>query len=147
DLTVNGGTTPYGYLWSNGTITEDLSGIVAGSYTVTITDANGCTLTHTAAVSQPNELIATLTPTAVACFGESTGQVTTSVAGGTGTYSYLWSTSAITPNITGLVAGSYTVTVTDVNSCEDIETAIVTEPLAALTLDTNLTHVLCFGAA
>lgn len=147
DLTATGGTGPYTFLWSNAATTEDISGLIAGAYTVTITDANGCTLTHSKTVTEPTDLTVSLTPTMVACFGDATGGVVSTVAGGTTNYTYDWSNAAVTSNLTNIVAGTYTVTVTDANSCTETATTQITEPAAALALDTNKTHILCFGAA
>ena len=147
DLTPAGGTTPYTFIWSNGAVTEDIAGVVAGAYTVTITDGNGCTLTHSKTIAQPTDLTVTLTPTMVACFGDATGGVTSTVGGGTTTYNYAWSNAAVTADLTSIVAGTYTLTVTDANGCVDSATTQITEPVAALALDTNKTHILCFGEA
>ncbi len=147
DLSPVGGIAPYTFAWSNTATSEDLTNVIAGTYTVTITDASSCTLTHTATITQPTDLVVTLTPTAVACFGESTGEITSTVTGGTTSYGYLWSNAAITPDVTTLGAGSFTLTVTDANGCQEIATTSITEPVAALTLDTNLTQVACFGGS
>jgi large repetitive protein len=148
NLTVTGGTAPYSYLWSNGATTEDLTGIVAGTYNVTITDANGCTTTASGIVTQPAAALAgTTTTTAVLCFGDATGGVNLTVTGGTAPYSYLWSNGATTEDLTGIVAGTYNVTITDANGCTTTATGIVTQPAAALAGTTTTTAVLCFGDA
>jgi hypothetical protein len=116
DLTVTGGTGPYSYLWSNGATTEDLTGLVAGSYSVTVTDANGCTANAAATVTEPAQLVATESHTPT-CLGTPDGAIDLTVAGGTAPYSYLWSNGATTEDLTGLVAGLYSVTVTDANGC------------------------------
>ncbi len=143
-LTVTGGTTAYSYVWSNGATTQNLTGLVAGNYNVTITDANGCTATASATVTEPTLLVATATGSAVNCFGDATGTITLDVTGGRTGYTYLWSTGATTKELNGVGAGTYTVTVTDANRCTATATATVTEP-ALLVADGTNTNVLCNG--
>jgi len=146
DLTVTGGTAPYTYSWSNGTTTEDLVNIVAGTYTVTVTDANLCTVTASATVSQPSAALdASATVTDVKCFGESTGAVDLTVTGGTAPYTYSWSNGATTEDLVNIVAGVYTVTVTDANLCTAITTVAVSQPESALSGTTSVIDVGCFG--
>ena len=146
DLTVTGGTAPFTYLWSNGVTTEDLVNIVAGTYTVTVTDANLCTVTATATITQPAAALdASATATDVKCFGEATGSVDLTVTGGTAPYTYLWSNAATTEDLVNVVAGTYTVTVTDANLCTATATVTVAQPVAALSGTTSVTDVGCFG--
>jgi gliding motility-associated-like protein len=148
NLTVTGGTSPYTYLWSNGATTEDLAGVVAGTYNVTITDANGCTTTASGTVTQPAAALAgTTTTTAVLCFGDATGGVNLTVTGGTAPYTYLWSNGATTEDLTNVIAGTYNVTITDANGCTTTASGTVTQPAAALAASTTTTAVLCFGDA
>jgi hypothetical protein len=83
ELIVSGGTLSYTYLWSNGATTQDLINISAGSYTVVVTDANGCEATQTFIITQPTLLTASATPTAVTCFGLANGSIALTVGGGT----------------------------------------------------------------
>ena len=110
DLTVSGGVTPYTYAWTNGATTQDISGLTAGIYTVTVTDANGCTKTTSATVTENSTLTASATATPVSCFGGSNGTVDLTVSGGVSPYTYLWSNNATTQDLSGLTAGTYTVT-------------------------------------
>lgn len=115
-LTVTGGTAPYTYLWSNGAVTRDLVNVAAGVYTVTITDANLCTTTASGTVLQPaSALSGTTAVTNVKCFGGSTGAVNLTVTSRTAPYTYLWSNGATTEDLVNVVAGTYTVTITDAN--------------------------------
>ena len=125
NLTVSGGVSPYTFLWSNGATSEDISAITAGSYSVTVTGANGCTTTATTSVTNTNPPI-TINGAVVSnttCNGGN-GSITVTVSpatppAGSG-YTYIWSTGATTPNITGLTPGSYTVTVTAAGSCTQV---------------------------
>ena len=146
NLTVAGGTPPYTYLWNNDATTKDLSNVPAGVYTVTVTDANLCTVTASATVSQPlAALEASATATDVKCFGEATGSVDLTVTGGTAPYTYSWSNGATTEDLVNIVAGTYTVTVTDANLCTVTASATVAQPSAALDVFATVTDVKCFG--
>ncbi|MBK8416191.1 MAG: SprB repeat-containing protein [Bacteroidetes bacterium] len=150
DLTVNGGTAPYSYNWSNGSTSEDLSGLAAGTYTVTITDANGCQDQATATITEPsNALSSSITSTQqVNCFAGNNGSIDLTVNGGTSPYNYVWSNGATTQDISGLVAGTYTVSITDANGCTDAQTVVISEPSAALAVSsTNVQPVLCFAGS
>ncbi len=117
-VTPSGGNPPYTYSWSpNVSTTGNASGLSAGSYTCTVTDNTGCSSISLIAVTQPAVITATVTPTATSC-GGNTGSASASAAGGTGAYTYSWSPSGgSTNNATGLSAGTYTLTITDANSC------------------------------
>ena len=148
DLTTNGGTTPYTYLWSNGSTLEDISGLAVGTYTVTVTDANGCTATASAGIGQPaQQLTANLSVVQdVLCFNGTNGFIDINVTGGTMPYTYIWNTGSTTQDIGGLVTGTYTVTVTDINGCDTTLTAQVNQPQAPLIPTLNIIqHVSCFG--
>ncbi|MGC6414276.1 MAG: gliding motility-associated C-terminal domain-containing protein, partial [Bacteroidia bacterium] len=154
-----GGTTAYSYAWSDGSTTvattEDLSSVGAGTYTLTVTDANSCTATSSATtVSQPTAALAisNVAATAVDCYGNSTGAITVDVAGGTTAYTYAWSdgsnTVATTEDLSSVGAGTYTLTVTDANSCTATSNATtISQPSAALTItDTTNANVDCYGS-
>ncbi|MCB9245789.1 MAG: M4 family metallopeptidase [Flavobacteriales bacterium] len=146
NLSVSGGVSPYTYLWTGGSTSQDLNNIVAGTYVVLVTDSNNCTILDTAVITEPNELKATLTSTNANCFGSSDGTISASVSGGTSGYSYLWSNGITTNNLSGVGAGIYHVTITDLKSCSITRSATITQPNA---LQVNLTsvNVKCFGAA
>ena len=146
DLTVSGGTAPYSYNWSNSQTTQDISGLAGGSYTVTVTDAYGCVKQKTFTVEESEQLL-TLggTATPVTCTDENDGSIDLTVSGGTAPYSYNWSNSQTTQDISGLAGGSYTVTVTDAYGCVKQKTFTVEEPLK-LTCDANqISQVTVFG--
>ena len=119
-VTANGGTGSYTYLWSNSKTTASISGLFANTYSVTITDANGCTSTGVANVLNSCAPTDSVTVTNVTgCFGGTNGSATVAVSGGTGALTYSWNTTPVktTASITGLAAGIYDVTVTDASSC------------------------------
>jgi gliding motility-associated-like protein len=146
NTTPSGGTAPYTYSWSNGATTQNLTAIPSGSYTVTVTDANGCTATATAVITQPAAaLAATTTQVMIACFGGNTGSVNMTPTGGTAPYTYVWTGGSTAQSAIGVPAGTYSVTVTDANGCTTTVTATITQPQAPLTLTNTQTNILCFG--
>ncbi|MFK8161800.1 MAG: hypothetical protein AB8H12_04995 [Lewinella sp.] len=144
-LNVSGGTPGFTYAWDDGPTTQNRSSLNAGIYTVIVTDANSCTATTSATVTQPNAaLAATPTATNVACFGEATGAVALAVTGGTTPYTFLWSNGLTVQNPMGLTPGTYAVTVTDANNCNTTATNImISQPAMALSLSTTQTNSNC----
>ena len=115
---ASGGQSPYTYEWPDGTLGRVISNLAAGSYTVTITDANGCSITKTQGVGQPDAIVISVEDKKDASCGVANdGSITVSASGGTPGYQYLWSTGETTPTISNLAAGTYTITVTDSNGC------------------------------
>jgi hypothetical protein len=146
NLTVTGGTAPYTYLWSNNGTAEDPTGMAAGAYTVTVTDASGCTANTTVTITQPAAPLATsFTQVNVGCFGNSTGSINLTVTGGTAPYTYAWSNNTTLEDPTGLSAGNYNVTVTDANGCTANSNVTITQPAAGLALSTTQVNVVCSG--
>jgi hypothetical protein len=128
-LNVSGGTPTYSFLWSNGSSLPGLSSVVSDDYSVTVTDANGCTVAAAAAVSSPTEVQVNIVPTHVQCNGGNNGSATVSVSGGAGGYGFLWSPGGqTTQTITGLQAGSYGLTVTDADGCVGASSVLITQP-------------------
>src|ERR1039458_6026164 len=145
-LTVTGGTQPYNYNWnSNSYTTENLTGISAGTYNVTVSDAKGCITATAITVGQPDLLTADAIPYSLNCNGDNSGVVTLVVSGGTPSYSFDWNSGAYnTQDLFGIPAGIYTVLVTDANGCMTMTSTIVTEP-AVLSAVTGETDLLCNG--
>ena len=115
-ITTTGGLAPYTYLWNNNETTEDINGLVAGNYTVTVTGANNCSVTLNVTVGSTNVPVVTLDSVQhVDCF--LSGAILTTVTNGTSPYTFLWSNNATTEDITGLTTGTYSLTVTDDNNC------------------------------
>ena len=143
---VSGGTAPYSYSWSNGQTTQNISNLIAGDYTLTVTDARGCVKLQTVTIAAPPEILVTATSVNVTCFGSSTGSINLSVSGGSAPYSYSWSTGASSQNISNLAAGTYTVTVRDSKNCSTTRSITISQPSAIVIADTK-TNVSCFGNA
>ena len=147
-VTVAGGTPGYTYNWGGGITTQNRSGLTAGAYNLTVTDSRGCTAATSVTVGQAAAITVTPTVTPVSCFGTSTGAISLAVAGGTSPFTYLWNDGTTTQNRTGIAAGTYAVTVTDVNGCTKTATGIsVTQPAAALAVSFTQTNVVCNGAS
>ncbi len=131
---ATGGTAAYSYSWSNSGSTALISGLMTDTYTVTATDANGCMGTANAVV---NQNVITLSPTIsvtdAICTADN-GTAMVSVTGGTGAYSYGWSTSGSTAMLSGLSPASYSVTVTDGNGCQGTTSATVGQENISLSL-------------
>lgn len=146
--TTTGGNPPYTYTWSDPTIgnTPNATGLTAGTYIVTLTDASSCTGTASVTLTTPNALTPTTTITNVLCFGESTGIAGVTLTGGTQPYTYVWSNSATTATINSVPAGTYTVTVSDAAGCSVTASAIVGQPATGMTASALGSNVLCNGS-
>jgi hypothetical protein len=147
DITVTGGTMPYYYAWSNGATTEDISGLVAGCYTVTVTDIQSCETTGTYCITEPDQLVVTGQKTDALCYNDCNGTIDLTVTGGTMPYYFAWSNGATTEDLSGLCDGMYFVTVTDANSCEAFIDFTITEPDQLVIEDPVVTDATCFGAS
>lgn len=146
-ITASNGTAPFSYTWSNGSTNEDLSGVVGGTYTVTVADANGCSATPVSGtLTDPAAIVITADATVnVSCNGGSNGSISTTTTGGAGNFTYAWTTTATTDDITGLAAGSYTITATDANNCSSMASFTVTEPTALAAVVDSVHNVACFS--
>lgn len=135
--TAIGGTAPYSYNWNPTAVNSNaISGLSIGTYYVTITDANFCTDSTMTIITEPDILIAVISDSIdILCNGAATGSTTVSVIGGTLPYSYTWNTNPPQHLATAnnLIAGNYSVTVTDVNSCTTNASVTLEEPTAILT--------------
>ena len=145
DLTVSGGTLAYTYLWSNGATTQDLTAVVAGTYSVVVRDGNGCTASASITVAQPLALLLNGTATDVHCAGGNDGVINISVGGGTSPYTYVWSNGPVTEDVQNLSAGNYSVTVSDLNGCSTSASFTIGEPTAIISSVTGV-NVACQGA-
>jgi len=143
-----GGIPNYTYSWADGPTTQNRTGLASGNYTLTVTDSKGCTAISAVTVTQPAVILIAPTSTNVTCFGINNGTINPNVSGGTSPYTYLWNDGSSVQNRTGLAPGTYSVTVTDANSCTKASGMIpVTQPSAALNVSiSSQTNVLCNGA-
>jgi gliding motility-associated-like protein len=157
DMTTTGGTAPYQFLWSNASTTEDISTLTAGTYTVSVNDANGCVGSASATLIQADPVSATINVLSnyngygVSCSGNQDGTIDINVSGGTSTYVYLWSNGATTQDITSLPYGNYQVTVADANGCADQLAIVLTEPTPLNVLVDSISsyngyNVSCYGS-
>ncbi|MCW3103057.1 MAG: hypothetical protein JWO09_1497 [Bacteroidetes bacterium] len=144
--TTSGGTAPFIYSWSpSGGVLPTASNLYAGTYTMTATDANGCTASTSATITEPLVLNTSFAGINPSCAGQCDASVTTSTVGGTAPYAYLWTPSGLTTaNVTGLCAGSYTLQVTDAHGCVVFKNVTLTDPVA-ITASTTSTNVTCSG--
>ncbi|MBN4061730.1 SprB repeat-containing protein [Bacteroidales bacterium AH-315-I05] len=146
NLTISGGIPPYSFNWSNGSTTEGISGLTAGSYSITVTDTHSGSLNANATITEPPLLTTSTTQTDVTCNGGNNGTIDLSVAGGISPYSYSWSTGATTDDISSTTAGDYLITVTDANSCTATDNVTINEPPAYVFVP-SVTNVSCNGGS
>ncbi|PTM14216.1 MAG: hypothetical protein DA408_03870 [Bacteroidetes bacterium] len=146
-VTATGGTAPYGYSWNNGQLTDTAFQLVAGAYTVLVQDANGCTVMQTISVTEPPALSVLTSTTGQGCTGPADGQAVATVSGGTPPFTYQWTDGQTTATAVGLLAGNYTVTVSDANGCTATTLATVAAVVAVQVTDFQVTDVSCNGAA
>ncbi|MDQ3112285.1 MAG: SprB repeat-containing protein, partial [Bacteroidota bacterium] len=150
--TASGGTAPYTFSWSPAAAsttagaTNTASALCAGTYTLTVTDANGCTGTRTITITQPPAITATQSQVNILCNGACTGSATVVASGGNGTYTYAWAPSGGTgATASGLCAGTYTCTISSPAGCSITRTFTITQP-PALTTTGSQVNILCNGS-
>ena len=136
-LNVNGGTPNYEFAWNTGSTENDLAGLPAGAYVLTITDSENCQLvTDTFLLSDPEPLsVEILTVDSLDCSGLPTGNIQATASGGNGDFVYLWSSGNTGPVVGELSAGSYVVTVTDGSGCFAFSETVVLEPLPPVEIE------------
>jgi gliding motility-associated-like protein len=140
------GALPFVYNWDNGSTTSQLENICGGTYLLTITDQYGCSDELEVQLQEPDELIALVADTInTQCDGGCSGQIQTSVTGGSPSYDYIWSNGVQSPNAVGLCVGEYEVTVTDSHGCTAITGAIIQDPSDLSLVLTEVGDILCYG--
>nr|MBA3705352.1 gliding motility-associated C-terminal domain-containing protein [Bacteroidota bacterium] len=147
-VTAFGGTPGFTYKWSNGGQTKSITGLSAGSYTVIVTDTNGCTRNAVAIITDlPGPTAGVSSQTNITCNGLKNGSATTSVtSGGSAPFTYIWNPNVTNNNsATGLSAGTYTVVVRDVNGCKDTVMFTIIEPLPITFSLTTSNSTVCAG--
>ncbi len=156
-VTVSGGTPPYVYQWTGPggyvSTSEDISGLVAGAYILTVTDAHACSYIHdTIRVAEPSLLVISVTKNDISCYGSADGTLTLTVTGGVAPYAYSIDGGASFHNnggiFTGLGPGSYTPAVRDAHGCiQSGNPVTVNEPSQVVISSEVKTDVTCHGAA
>ena len=141
---VSSGTSPYTYSWSNGDTQANLTGLYAGTYTLVVSDAAGCSDSDSYTFIEPTGLQVSGTITDPNC-GSSNGSIAVLVNGGTGPFSYDWSDGATGPIRSNLGAGTYDCTVTDANGCDRGYTAVLVNSGAPVIQVVSSNDVTCFG--
>jgi len=144
---VSGGTSPFSYSWTNGSITSQADSLSAGIYSVQVIDDAGCSVSSTVIINNwdgPSILLSgTQNPS---CIGDSDGAIDITAVGGAGPYSYLWSEGSTTEDVTGLIAGTYDVTLQDANGCETTESFTVNTPNPMDLTNSNIFEASCGDA-
>jgi gliding motility-associated-like protein len=141
---ASGGTGPYNFAWSPiGGTNDTATALPSGSYTCTVTDANGCLNSVTVNITEPAQLSISATSTPASC-SNNNGTATGTPTGGTNTYTYSWSSGGTSAVETNLAAGNYTLTITDSNGCSASQTVTVTQT-QAITSTASSTGAACFG--
>ena len=146
--TASGGTATYTYLWdaaAGNQITATATGLAAGSYTVTVTDANGCTDTESVTILDGPQMSSTITGTNVSCFGGNNGTINLTPSGGTAPYTYVWNNGSSSEDPTGLSAGTHNVTITSQEGCTTNATIDIIEPTQLVAQIDAITDVICNG--
>jgi len=148
-VSPSGGTPPYFYTWNSTPVQSSISAIMlgAGSYTVTVTDNNGCATTMTHAITEPTAILAEINSvTQPSCFGFNDGNASVSVTGGLPPYSFTWNTVPVqqVATATDLHGGNYIVTVTDNNNCTVEKSVFINQP-AELYSSLEVINASCYG--
>ena len=145
-LQAQGGNGTLQYQWNdpNGQTNAIASNLSIGNYTVTITDGNGCSITTSATITQPSILLASSSKTDVTCFGGADGTATASPVGGVAPYMFEWNITQTAQSAVDLLAGTYTVTVTDDRGCTVTSSATLQQPATAVQLSIAQTQTACY---
>lgn len=130
---VIGGTEPYSYFWNNGGMTQGMTNLPAGEYSVTVTDKRGCYIIDSIEILQAPRINTILIKRNVTCHGGNDGRASVIATNGIPPYTYSWSNGLHSTQINNLIAGKYYVTVVDSNLCAVVDSAIITEPDAVIT--------------
>ena len=144
NASVSGGQAPYAYAWSNNVNTATNNNLGAGTYNVTVTDANGCSNTASVTLTNEASIMISLTTTNPSCGSANNGGITATVSGGQAPYSYSWGDNATLNN---LEAGTYSLTVTDANGCSNTASATLTDEGSAISINLSTSNPSCGNSA
>lgn len=149
-LNVNGGQQPYTYLWSNNATTPNLIAVPAGTYSVIVTTASGCTTSATYTLTQPAAALSAISSVVsnVSCASGSNGAANSNASGGTAPYNYSWNSTPAqnTSAASNLTAGNYSVIISDANGCTTSQSVTITEPLSITSMISS-SDVTCYGGS
>ncbi len=140
-LTLNP-STGNTYNWSNGATTQNITVLSAGNYSVTVTNANGCSHNQSFTITQPTLVSGSATGSTLNC-GNTNGTASATASGGTAPYNYAWSNGATTQNLSAISTGIYSVTITDANACNTISSATVSAGGSAPSVVLNSVNASC----
>ncbi len=141
---VQGGQAPYTYLWSDDSDASSLNGLSAGTYSVTVTDANNCSVVSQMSITEDETLQVQISKQDLMCPGTEDGFITLLTTGGYEPYAYEWNVLGNGPTLNNLPAGEYSVTVTDAEGCTVVETVILTEQFQALEIEPLVENEKCY---
>ncbi|MES2285883.1 MAG: T9SS type A sorting domain-containing protein [Bacteroidota bacterium] len=145
---ANGGTAPYSYLWStNNSTTDAISSLLAGTYSVTVTDTNGCSILDSVTLATEFHSLSIVSSSINPICINNNGSAAIAISGGTSPYTYLWSTNnnSITDTVSSLLAGTYSVTVTDNNGCSILDSVTLVTQFPSLSLVSSFTNASCYN--
>jgi subtilisin-like proprotein convertase family protein len=145
---VAGGAGPFTFLWNTGDTASSIANLCAGNYSVTITDAGGCSVLKSVLISGSPDLVTMQASSNIQCSGTCTGSASVTVATGTAPYTYSWMPGGYaTAIVNGLCAATYFVTTTDANGCETTDTITIAQPAALNASPNTSANVTCNGAS
>lgn len=127
-ISTNGGVAPFSYNWNNGSTSNEITGIESGSYTITVTDAQGCSATRSVNIQYENEIAATYLANDVLCYGEANGEAEVQVTTGTGPFEIVWPDGVNSQDRNDLPSGNYVVEITDAQNCATEVEVQIEEP-------------------
>jgi hypothetical protein len=144
-VSASGNSAPFTYNWSNGSTGSNITNLAAGAYSVTISDALGCSETLNFNLAAPQALNAVVSSVPVNCYGSASGSSSVNASGGTSPYAYAWNTSPIqnTAQISNVPAGNYTVNITDANGCSFSSGVTITQPSVPIVVTATATSAAC----
>lgn len=150
--TITGGTSPFAWKWSGPggftSFNQNLTNLPTGDFNLTLTDFNGCSVTQSTLIGEPQTAVSANLPPIfdIICFGETSGAATILPTGGTAPWTVLWSNGATTETITDLPTGNYSVTVTDAANCTAVGQTSIGEK-GEITADIQISQPLCENGA